>query len=157
MKQLLLAAALCSISATAFADEVVKWRHVQHTAAFQAQNIDDTKGHQLALYRLPGLAMFSDGTIGSTMVVGAADNINGSGSVNGYNTVTLSDGSVVYLKYTGTVQVTGSNTLRKGTFTVTGGTGRYAGAKGEGTWEGNGASICPDATSYVDCVVTIKK
>jgi hypothetical protein len=39
MQKLLLIAALCSISATALADEAVKWHHVQHVAAIQSQDV----------------------------------------------------------------------------------------------------------------------
>jgi hypothetical protein len=36
--KLWLITALCSISATAFADETVKWHHVRHVAAIQSQD-----------------------------------------------------------------------------------------------------------------------
>jgi hypothetical protein len=38
---------------------------------------------------------------------------------------------------------------RKGTYIVVGGKGRYAVAKGDGTWEEDGAPIRPDAITYI--------
>lgn len=45
MRKLLLITALCSISATAFADERVKSHHAKHVAAIQSQDVGDVKGH----------------------------------------------------------------------------------------------------------------
>jgi hypothetical protein len=82
--------------------------------------------------------------------------VNGSGSVNGYGTVTFSEGSELWTKYTGTVfPREGSKMLRKGTYIVVGGKGRYAGAKGDGTWEGDGAPIGSDAITYIDNITLL--
>jgi hypothetical protein len=51
----------------------------------------------------------------------------------------------------------GTKFPRRGTFTVIGGKGRYEGAKGDGTWEGDGTRSGPAAISYIDNVVNIKK
>jgi hypothetical protein len=153
-KLLFVTVALCSISTVAIADETLKWRHVQYTGSLQTQQVPDAAGHSLNIYRLPGLAMFADGTIGKTVVIGASDVINGGGAVQGYNIVTASDGSELYLKYTGEVQASGS---RKGVFTVIGGKGKYAEAHGDGTWEGNGLLVSAnEALSYIDAIINIK-
>jgi hypothetical protein len=49
MRKLLLITALCLISATAFADDTVKWHHVQHVAAIQSQDVGDVKGHIISV------------------------------------------------------------------------------------------------------------
>jgi hypothetical protein len=138
------------------ADETIKWRHVQHVASFQTQQVGDVNGHTLNIYRTPGMAFFPDGSTGTTLVIGTSDVINGSGALNGYYTLNFNDGSELWLKYTGTIKVD-SKAQRKGTAIVIGGKGRYAGAKGEGTWEGDGTPAGPDAISYIDNVINIKK
>jgi hypothetical protein len=135
------------------ADETVKWRHVHHLTGFQTQQVGDPDGHTLNLFRLPGIAFFPDGSIGTTLVVGTADNVSGVGAtINGYYTVSFADGSALWFKYTGTTKASTS----KGTAIVIGGKGRYAGAKGEGTFEG-GLTSGPDAYQYIDNVINIKK
>jgi uncharacterized protein with beta-barrel porin domain len=91
------------------------------------------------------------------LVIASSDVTNGAGTLNGYYTVNFSDGSALWLKFSGSVKVDGAKTPRRGTATVIGGTGRYAGAKGEGTWEGDGTSVGPDVISYIDNVINIKK
>jgi hypothetical protein len=100
MKKLLLVTALC-IPAGAHADETLKWRHVQHATTFQTVDVGDTKGHVLNIYRLPGMAMFPDGTIGSTAVMGESDVTNGSGPIQGYIMLQTKDGSELWMKYVG--------------------------------------------------------
>jgi hypothetical protein len=157
MKHLLLTTALCSLFAgTAIADETLKWRHVQHTGSLQTEQVGDVAGHALNVYRLPGIAFFPDGTIGSTLVIGMSDITNNSGPVNGYYTVNFPDGSALWLKYTGTVAADGKSFPRKGTSIVIGGKGRYAGAKGEGTFEGDGTpAITPTTINYIDNTIIL--
>jgi hypothetical protein len=154
MRRFILACALAGIlSVPAKADETVKWRHVHQLTGFQTQQVGDADGHTLNLFRLPGIAFFPDGSIGTTLVIGTSDGTIGVGATtNGYYTVSFADGSALWLKFTGTNKApTG-----KGTAIVIGGTGRYAGAKGEGTFEGASTSG-PDAFQYIDNVVNIKK
>jgi hypothetical protein len=49
---LLVTAALGIISTIAFADETLKWRHVQHLVSSQTQEVGDVNGHILNIYRL---------------------------------------------------------------------------------------------------------
>ena len=139
------------------ADETVKWRHVQHNTSVQSLNVGDINGHSLFLYQLPGIAFFPDGSLGSTMVIGTSDLTNGSGTNSGYNILNFSDGSALFMKYSGTNKIEGNRFPRQGTFTVIGGKGRYEGAKGDGTWQGDGTRSGPEAIIYIDNVVNIKK
>jgi hypothetical protein len=88
----------------------------------------------------------------------ARQTVNGVGPVNGHQVVTFSDGSELWLTYTGQL----SPGKRGGIFTVAGGKGRYDEAKGDGPWESNGTPLVAansDANSinYVDAVINIKK
>ena len=59
MKQwLLITGTLRSIPADAFADETLKWRHVQHAASVQSLQVGDDNRHTVSLYRLTGMALF---------------------------------------------------------------------------------------------------
>jgi hypothetical protein len=159
MRRVILACVLASIlSVPAKADETVKWRHVHHLTGFQIQQVGDADGHALNLFRLPGIALFPDGSIGTSLVVGTGDFTAGVGSTNnGYYSVSFADGSTLWLKFTGANNTGASKTpTGKGTATVIGGTGRYAGAKGEGTFE-TVATSGPDAYQSVDNVINIKK
>ena len=139
------------------ADETLKWRHVQHNASVQSLDVGDVKGHSLYLYQLPGIAFFPDGSLGSTMVVGTSDLMNGSGTNSGYSILNFSDGSALFMMYSGANKIEGNRFPRQGTFTVIGGKGRYEGAKGDGTWQGDGTRSGPEAIIYIDNVVNIKK
>jgi hypothetical protein len=157
-RTILCAAAGAAIFAMpAKADETVKWRHVQHTASAQTLEVGDLNGHTIGLFRLPGIAFFPDGSTGKTVVIGTNDTLAGPGSdgstASGYYTLIFNDGSALWFKYTGTVK----SGVISGTGTVIGGQGRYAGAKGDGTWEGPTASPGPDAIQYIDNVYNIKK
>jgi hypothetical protein len=130
---------------------------VQHTTSVQSQQVD--QGHLLSVYRVSEIALFPDGNAGTTIVIGTNDLTNGSGPVNGYLTLILGDGSELWTKYTGTITNAAGmkNSPRNGTYIVVGGKGRYAGAKGDGTWDGNGNSAGPEQISYIDNVINIKK
>jgi hypothetical protein len=152
-------AALLSVGASTVtrADETVKWRHVQHNASVQSQDVGDVAGHALYLYQLPGIAFFPDGSTGSSLVVGMSDLTNGTGTNNGYLTLKFNDGSVLFMRYSGTNKAEGSKAPRQGTFAIISGKGRYEGARGDGTWEGDGTGSGPAAIVYIDGVVNIKK
>jgi hypothetical protein len=158
MRRIILACALAGIlSVPAKADETVKWRHVHHLTGLQTQQVGDADGHTLNLFHLPGIAFFPDGSIGTTLVIGTSDVTSGVGAtINGYYTVNFADGSALWFKYTGTGKISSPNNTVKGTAIVIGGKGRYAGAKGDGTFEG-AATSGPDAFQYIDNVITIKK
>jgi len=75
-----------------------------------------------------------------------------------YNNVTFEDGSVLSTKAVVNVVAEGNKSILKGTLTVVGGKGRYAGATGEGTL--SGVRLAPLATGaelYVDVTVNVKK
>jgi hypothetical protein len=116
------------------ADETVKWRHVQYTAALQTMQVGDTNEHILAVQRLAGIALFPDGSIGSSSVVGTFDATVGVGSTGrGYYTVNFPDGSALWLTFTGASKFLAPGKLEsKGTAIVIGGKGRYAGRKVKG-------------------------
>jgi hypothetical protein len=90
-------------------------------------------------------------------VIGTYDAVRGIEQiVNGYYTVNFGDGSALWLKYTGTLKFGNPSTL-KGTAIVIDGKGRYAGAKGDGTFEGGAVQSSGEGIAYIDNVINIKK
>jgi hypothetical protein len=152
---LVLLAAIFAMPAKA--DETLKWRHVQHLVSSQVQEIGDVNSHTLNIYRLLGIAFFPDGSTGTSLSVGVSDTVNGIGTVNGYYTINFGDDSELWLKYTGTRKFGNPKVAQKGTATVIGGKGRYAGATGDGTWEGEAIPAGPEVIAYIDNVINIKK
>jgi hypothetical protein len=66
MRRIILACALAGVlSVPAKADETLKFRHVQHVASAQTQQVGDVNGHLLGLFRFPGMALFPDGSTGN--------------------------------------------------------------------------------------------
>jgi hypothetical protein len=144
------------------ADETVKWRHVHYAASLQTLQVGDADGHILGLNRLSGMAFFPDGSVGTSSVVGTYDAVPGVGSSgNGYYTVNFPDGSALWLTFTGTTKYLAQGKFEnKGTSIVIGGKGRFAGAKGEGTFEGQAtqAAVTGDPPiGYIDNVINVKK
>lgn len=157
-KLLLVTAAVCALPAIASADEVLKWRHIQHTSANQSIPVGDVEGHALSVYRIPGMGTLPDGSTVKTQVIGQSDVVKGSGPARGYLLVTFRDGSELYASYSGELKRESGHTPRGGTFTITGGKGRYAGATGDGTWNGDGNFAGdPDALAYIDVILNVKK
>jgi hypothetical protein len=168
MRRIILAFALAGVlSVPAKADETLKFRAVQHATSVQNMKVD-ANGHSIGLGRTVGMIFLPDGSAtGTVLIIGTNDIVVGSeGTVSGYSIPTFTDGSELWLKYTGTVKFIGGPTGKvaiKGTLIVTGGKGRYAGATGDGTWEGEQTQSLSTATqpsesiAYVDNVINIKK
>jgi len=83
--------------------------------------------------------------------VGVSDvHANGTGTVRGYNTSTMDNGDKASVSYQGTIKGNkdGSGTS-SGTWKWTGGTGKFKGITGGGTFKGTSAA---DGSSAVDAV-----
>jgi hypothetical protein len=153
-------AAIAAILATAaMADEAMKFRIIAHGISVNSQEIGDVDGHVIGMARFAGLATFPDGRIGQTSFVSVSDFVKGSGRIMPvYMSVTLDDGSVLWLTNTNDVKVEGPRANVKGTVQVIGGKGQFTGVKGEGTLVGQRQPILPTGTDiYFDIAVNLKK
>jgi len=140
------------------ADETLKFRATLHVTSAQFQDVGDVDGHAIGLIRFSGLASMADGTVGTSYFVVVTDYIKGEGTFMNYNNLTLGEGSVLWYKVNGNTKVEGTKSLFTGTVSVAGGTGRFAGAKGDGTI--TGARLVPLAAGadiYVDLLINVKK
>jgi hypothetical protein len=159
MRYVLLATVTLSVIATsALADEMLKYRSVYYTTSIQSQNIPDVDGHIVAIVHATGVASFPDGSVAADNLTTTIDYTKGSGPLTGYSDMTFSDGSVLFTKSLSTATTEGQRTTFKGTMSIIGGKGRFAGAKGDGTL--TGARLQPQpgagAQAYVDVTLNIK-
>ena len=108
--------------------------------------------------RFSGLAFFPNGGVATASFASVADYTNGAGGFTLYPILTFDDGSVLWLKSTGTGTVEGEKTHFVGTLTVVGGKGRFDGAKGDGTLTGTRyTSLAVGADLVSDYVVNLRK
>jgi hypothetical protein len=164
MRRIILACALAGIlSVPAKADETLKFRQVQHTTWVQSQQVGDVNGHLVGAVRQSGLIFNSDGSLaGTLLVIGTFDSVLGSeGTADGYGSTTFTDGSELWMKHHTIIKYgPKGQPLQKGTSIITGGKGRYAGAKGDATYDGEqtqSSTLPGEAIAYFDAVFNIKK
>jgi hypothetical protein len=153
-----LAVALLSLGHAAKADETLKYRAVMHGTSVQPQDVGDVDGHSLTLVRFSGITEFPDGTTGTGYFVGIADYTKGTGTGFTYTNLTLDDGSVLWFTQDQKTRVDGTKSIFQGTIKVLGGKGRFAGAKGDGTFTGaRTVPLASGADLYFDYVIDLKK
>ena len=130
--------ALCLPLGTAQAGEMVlKTRIVAHTSEETWSQIGDDENRGIGTYQQTGLSFLEDGQVGTIMDNGSYEWNKGLGAHSGYLVVTFSDGSGWTEKYDGTSKPIDDKTdAVEGTTTLVGGTGRFEGIKGEGTFSG---------------------
>jgi hypothetical protein len=141
------------------ADETLKIHSagVHITSSNPPQRVGDVERHFLAAFRAEGTVTFPDGSTGTTVTVATSDIVVGSGGTeNGYNSTTFADGSELWFKYTGTIKWDETKNIGRGTSIIIGGKGRYAGARGVATYEGEFIRG-PNGMGQFDSVVNIKQ
>jgi len=140
------------------ADETLKYRAVMHGTSVQPQDVGDIEGHSLTLVRFSGITEFPDGTTGTGYFVGIADYTKGTGTGFTYTNLTLDDGSVLWFTQDQKTRVDGNKSIFQGTIKVISGKGRFAGAKGDGTFTGaRPVPLASGADLYFDYVINVKK
>ncbi len=140
------------------ADEMLETRIVMHVTSLQTQDVGDVEGHVMGLIRSSGIASFQDGSTATAFLVAQTDYVKGSGTVSNYSNLTFDDGSVLWYKAAGTATADGARTIFRGTITVIGGKGRFAGAKGEGGYTGaRTGQLASGADLFLDQMINVKK
>ncbi|OGQ01015.1 MAG: hypothetical protein A2Z40_03935 [Deltaproteobacteria bacterium RBG_19FT_COMBO_60_16] len=148
---------------TQAADEVA-YRAVYHVQKVETMEVGDVPGHVVGFSDTPGLVFMTkgpaSGEIGMRKAITYFDSVKGKGPFTGYYVYTFSDGSTMSTKAIGTSTPVdgGKRAAFDGTFEVTGGTGRFEGMKGKGTFKGE--RVGPRETGgdgYVDATGTAWK
>ena len=132
---LLIAAWLLVPATPAMAKKVkFKCRIVSQITNIHVIKVGDVEGHIIAILERRGLC-FLNGEVGSYVNWVRSDSIKGKGTHVGYNRITYEDGSTTDAKFEGTsAPLEGRRYTGKGTFTYTGGSGRFEGIKGSGSY-----------------------
>jgi hypothetical protein len=133
-----LVAAGVVVPALALAQDLGTSRRVQGTAEVTSVEVGDVPGHVVGVVEFKGLTFFTDGEIATHSNPATFDLTNGSGPHQGYVIHYFDDGSTSIERYEGEAKLStdGKRTTVEGTFQCVGGTGRFAGLKGQGTYRG---------------------
>jgi len=136
--------------------ETSKSRSVYRLAKVEMMEVGDVPGHVIGVLELRGLSFENDevGTYSGWVTV---DYTNGSGKHEGYGITTFEDGSTHVSKVQGTTKASEDGKISEfeGTFTFIGGSGRFEGIKGEGSYTGKRiAPLSVGADSYIDLTST---
>jgi hypothetical protein len=130
----------------ALAGEKIKVQatNVFHITEATSHPVEDVEGHVLILYKGEGVELLKGGELVSTLNLGYLDYIKGTGPFHGYTTSTYRDGSTIVSKWQGEATVSewkgeGSEKVLvirsgKGANIFVGGTGRFKGIEGRGTF-----------------------
>jgi hypothetical protein len=120
------------------ADDIGSGRRVQSVTSIQTVPVDDAPGHELGVVEFAGLTFFANGEIATHTNPATFDLTDGSGPHSGWVVHSFDDGSTAIERYQGraTLAADGQKTVVEGTFTCAGGSGRFAGLEGQGTYRG---------------------
>jgi hypothetical protein len=113
-------------------------RRVQGTAEVTSVEVGDAPGHVVGVVLFKGLTFFADGEIATHTNPATFDLTDGSGPHQGYVVHYFDDGSTSIERYEGQAKLSadGKRTVVEGTFQCVGGTGRFEGLTGKGTYRG---------------------
>lgn len=134
----LMVAAGLIVPAGAQAQDLGTSRRVQGTAEVTSFDVGDVPGHVVGVVQFKGLTFFEGGEIATHANPATFDLTNGSGTHQGYVIHYFDDGSTSIERYQGEAKLSadGKKTTVEGTFECVGGTGRFAGLTGKGTYRG---------------------
>jgi hypothetical protein len=144
----------------AWAEKAVseKGRVVYHLVKTEVMQVGDVPGHILGIVDQRGLSFPDTGEVGTWSTKVIVDLTNGTGPHQSYTITTFEDRStaMTVAKGTTTAQPDGTSTF-EGTFVYIGGSGRFAGVKGEGSYRGKRmAPLTPGGTAdaFMDYTAT---
>jgi hypothetical protein len=134
----LFASAGVVMASLAHAQDLGNSRRVQGTAEVTTVEVGDVPGHVVGVVEFKGLTFFADGEIATHSNPATFDLTDGSGPHQGYVIHYFDDGSTSIERYQGEARlsVDGRRTIVEGSFECIGGTGRFEGLKGQGTYRG---------------------
>lgn len=150
-------------SSIARADEVLKFRMFVHATSVQTQEVGDVEGHVLVVGHYSGLASLSDGSVGTATLTFTAEfgeHVKGVGTFYTYFSVTPSKDSTLWIRVAGTAKPEGTTTVfPEAPAIVVGGSGRFEGAKGDGTFVGGArlTALVTGAELWNEFVINVKK
>ncbi len=142
------------------ADEEVTGRVVAHYTKMETMEVGDIPGHVLGVAQQSGLMFYATGEVAKKAATFHFDLTKGKGTFVDYSLYTDQDGSTRVIKATGTAGPAddGKKFVIEGTFECIGGTGRYEGDKGTGTFKGERVGeIKTGGDAYYDFSMNCRK
>jgi len=140
--------------------QTMKFKKIMHFTQGHRIEAGDKSGHFIMVGENQGLAIFENGEIAADKGWFLWDEISSDvkekGSGYGYHVLTFEDGSTITTKFEGahswSKKAGKYSHEEKGTVTFTGGTGRFKGIKGNGTYKGR--RIAPETDNCYDFDIT---
>ena len=134
----LFAAASLVIPSLAYGQDLGTSRRVQGTTKITTIEVGDVSNHVVGVVEFKGLTFFANGEVATYSNPATFDLTNGSGPHQGYVVHYFDDGSTSIERYQGEAKLSadGKRATVTGTFQCVGGTGRFDGLKGQGTYRG---------------------
>lgn len=114
----------------------IQGTNYHHAVVWQGIDVGDVEGHMVGAYENKGVSVYEDGEEVELVIRGTLDLVKGLGKVDGYDIRMYGDGSMITLEYHGESKMTPEGRVVWGTYTSCRGTGRFEGAKCDGTWKG---------------------
>jgi hypothetical protein len=145
---------------TQAADEKTTGRIVAHYTKMETMEVGDVPGHVLGIAQQGGLVFYSTGEIAKKTATFHFDLLKGKGTFVDYSLFTDQDGSTLIKKSLGTAGPVddGKKFVIEGKFECIGGTGRYEGFTGTGTFKGERiGDIKTGGDAYYDFSMNCKK
>ncbi len=115
---------------------IFKFRNIQSKAESSWKQIGDDESRGVGAFESIGLTFHENGEVSTYVNTGTYDFNQGADTHRGYVVRTRSDGSTTTGTYEGRAKYGKDSGTWEGTFTYIGGTGKFAGIKGEGTYKG---------------------
>ena len=138
---MVLSVTILLVPTTQAADEIAG-RVFYHTQKVETMEVGDVPSHVLGVIQQPGFQFITKGPDSGQIVPRMAtvyfDVVNGKGTAFGYIVANFQDGSILIYKSHATLTPVdgGKKAAIEGTYEYVGGTGRFAGTKGKGTFKG---------------------
>ena len=126
-------------SPTQAAAATMKFRAVLFHNKVEAMEVEHIEGHVIGVFKSTGLASLETGEVAVMSQHGTFDYIKGAGTHMAYARLTFEDGSTIDYNYHGTTALApeGKGAIFKDvSVEITGGTGKYAGIRGGGSYTG---------------------
>ena len=143
------------------AEDEVAFRTVYHNHKVETMEASDVPGHIIGVAQQSGLTFFTkgpaSGQIATTSNTFHFDTVKGKGTFTNYVVNTFPDGSTLSAKTIGKVTPLngGPRATIEGAYEIIGGTGKFEGTKGKGTYKGERlGSPQTGGDSYVDAIGT---
>jgi hypothetical protein len=111
-------------------------QNFQYSVKFAPVEIGDVENHVIATFEMEGMTVLADGEVATYVNKGSLDYIDWVGPHRGYVVTTFKDKSTTTMSYEGVTKAGDRVRVGSGTYRYTGGTGRFEGIKGEGTYRG---------------------